>query len=284
MKRAIICILAVAAIITACEESGPDIILTEKAILTDTTYVVSTIESQQTKNVLMEEFTGVRCTNCPKGHDKAKEIHNAWGDRFIFVSFHSDFLDDPYPFDTVDMGSPEAQLLDEFLGPATAKPSSAIDRVTFPGESEVLLFIPKWSNYTDDRMSETTPVNIHVTASYDDSDKELIVSVRIHYTEAVTDDNKLSILLIENDIIAAQLDGTEIDTTYEHDEVFRAFISEIRGNSLISPDKNPGREFIKEFSFTEFGDDWKVENMAIIAYVHKDDNQKEVYQAVHADF
>ncbi len=147
---------------------------------------------------------GVQPAGRLKGHDKAKEIHTAWGNRFLFVSFHSDFLDDPYPFDTVDMGSPEAQILDEFLGPATAKPSSAIDRVLFPSESELLLFIPKWSNYTSDRMNETTPVNIHLNANFDDVSKELIVSVRLHYTEDVPEDNKISVLLIENDIIAAQ--------------------------------------------------------------------------------
>ena len=277
-------LFAIVAIIMGCEESGPDIILSEKAILTDTTYVVNTIEPKQTKNVLMEKFTGVRCQNCPRGHDKAKELENAWGNRFLYVSMHSDFLDDPYPFDTVDMGSPEAQLLDEFLGPATAKPSSSIDRVTFPAESEVLTFVPKWSNYTSDRMNETTPINIHLTATFDDSDNELIVSVRLHYNEDVPDDNKLSVLLVESGITSAQLDGTEIDTTYKHDNVFRAFVSELRGNSLIAPDKNAGREFIKEFAFTEFGDDWKTQNMSVIAYVHKNDIDKEVYHAVHADF
>ncbi|NNC96322.1 MAG: Omp28-related outer membrane protein [Chitinophagales bacterium] len=286
MKGKLLLLIPILALLfAACEESGPNIVLKDKVVLVDTTYTVATIESPQTRNTLVEEFTGVRCTNCPQGHEKAKEIHDVWGNRFLFVSYHSNFLDDPYPFSPVDMGSDEAQAMDIFLGPAPAKPAAAIDRKLFPGETALVHLLQKWSAFVQEQLdNHPTPVNIHVNTDFDPVSKELIVNVRLHYTEAVSEDNKVSIMLIENGIIAPQLDGPDIDTFYVHDEVFRAFVTETRGNQLISPDKNAGREFVKEFLFDDFGDDWNIANMEIFAFVHKNDVDKEIYHAVHADF
>src|SRR5688572_21847715 len=82
----------------SCEEIGPAIDLTEDTTA-DTTYVVTQIETPQDKNVVLEEFTGARCVNCPQGHVLLDNLENQHGERFIAISNHSEFLAEPYEGD-----------------------------------------------------------------------------------------------------------------------------------------------------------------------------------------
>ena len=41
------------------------------------------------RNVLIEDFTGQRCVNCPAATKKIEELHSQYGDRIIPVAIHS---------------------------------------------------------------------------------------------------------------------------------------------------------------------------------------------------
>ena len=41
------------------------------------------------RTVLLEEFTGQKCTNCPDAHRMVAQLINQYGDRLISVAIHS---------------------------------------------------------------------------------------------------------------------------------------------------------------------------------------------------
>ena len=81
----------------SCEEEGPAVILDEAETLSDTTYVTSTIPIAQDKVVLIEELTGVRCPNCPDGHQEVETILANNPGRVLAVAVHTPFLGQPFP-------------------------------------------------------------------------------------------------------------------------------------------------------------------------------------------
>ena len=88
----------------SCKEVGPDINLhgNQNAIL-DTTYIESPVATAEVKNVVIEEFTGVRCPNCPQGHVIIANIKAANPNRIVAVSLHPvNSLGHPYSFSTQD--------------------------------------------------------------------------------------------------------------------------------------------------------------------------------------
>ena len=71
MKKLPLLALSAAAMfwLSACEEKGPLINFEDGPVASDTTYVAAP-ETPQTKKLLVEEFTGASCTNCPAAAEK----------------------------------------------------------------------------------------------------------------------------------------------------------------------------------------------------------------------
>ncbi len=262
---------------SSCSEIGPNIDLAGNT-LTDTTYIATEIEAPQTKNILLEEFTGVRCVNCPQGHEVLDNLENQHGERFIAVSGHSRFLADPYPGDQ-DLRVEDAQALEDLLGPAIAKPSASVDRVLFPGETSLLYFTQKWAGYVNQRMSASTPVNLYVETIFNENNRQLNVTVTLHYTTNEPQDNKLTIILMEDGIITSQLGNSGIEPHYVQNRVLRKVLTSTNGLT-ITESKTPGRVVVKSFIAENLPEIWDVSEMKLIALVHRSTGTTEVLQAV----
>lgn len=264
--------------LSSCEEVGPRIDLTG-TFAADTSYVTDAVENPQVKNVLLEEFTGVRCLNCPQGHALLDNLEEQYGSRLISVSAHSEFQAEPYPGDQ-DLRTPDAQALEDFLRPILAKPSGTIDRKKFPDDSLLLVFTSKWSSYVAQQMTFTTPVNIHIKPSYHPASRELVITVTLHYTAADTPASRLTVMLLEDGIVTAQLNGSVIDSHYVQRRVLRKILPSVSGMPL-AVSRERGRVIVRSFTIT-LEQIWDAANLRLIAFVHRSQGIKEVLHAVQA--
>lgn len=264
--------------LTACKEVGPDINLgNNQNVVADTTYVESPVAAPQQKNVVIEEFTGVKCPNCPQGHQIIAGLKTQYPERVVSVSFHPiNSLGIKYPFSVYDFRSPDAQSLFDYIGQIGQEPAAGIDRKLYSGEAAILLDKSKWANYVNQQISQTPPVNILLTKSYDTSNHELTIVAEVHYTQNIAEENKLTVLLTESNMVSAQLNGSVVDTFYVHNDVMRTFITGVQGDAITGT-REAGR-VIRRVYKTILDAAWKPENMHIVAYVNEYQNSKAAYQ------
>ena len=276
-------ILTALALFPSCKEVGPDINLHGNAnVVSDTTYVESPVATPELKNVVIEEFTGVRCPNCPQGHQIIASIKAANPGRIVAVSLHPiNSLGAPYVFSVQDFKSQKAQSLFDYLVQIGLEPAAAIDRKLFSGESKILLDKSKWMAYVNQQIAQPVPVNVLLSKSYDTSSRELTMIVELHYIDSMTEANKLTVLLTESDIVTAQLDGSVVDTFYTHKDIMRDFITDVTGDA-ITQSLGAGRVIRKVYKKV-LDVTWKPENMHVAAYVHQFANSKEIYQGKEID-
>jgi len=76
-----------------CKEIGPSIDLSPIKP-SDTTFVAAP-ESATLRSVLVEEYTGVKCVNCPEGAAILKAAAEANDGRVIVIGLHSGSLTSP---------------------------------------------------------------------------------------------------------------------------------------------------------------------------------------------
>ena len=269
--------------ISSCKEVGPDINLHgNQNAIADTTYIESPVATAENKNVLVEEFTGVRCPNCPQGHVVIANIKTANPNRVLSVSLHpQNSLGHPYSFSTQDFQNTKAQNLFDYLVQIGQEPAAGIDRKLFSGESFILLDKSLWSNYVTQQLTQTTPVNLLLSKNYDSTNHELTVIAEMHYTQSITEENKLTLLLTESNIVSAQLNGWVIDTFYTHNDIMRDFITDTQGDA-ITQTREAGRVVRKVYKKV-LDAAWKPENVKILAFVGEYQNSKIVYQAKEID-
>lgn len=294
IKNISIFILAISTVfLYQCKEIDTPVILDPSQVaLFDTTYISTTPFSAFPKNVLLEEFSGVRCTNCPQGNAKTHALHTANPTRINIVTAHSKFLASPYSGD-LDLRTEDAQALAVApLGPVASKPATYINRIIFPSlANRAIPDVDTWENFVNDELDKTTPINLELETSFlDEEERKFRYKITINFAETVSDIS-LGFLLTESYIEATQLDnGTEVED-YEHEYVLRDYITSIFGE-ILTEETVANTVIIKEFEI-DLDDyeaptgnytnpiDWKIENMELVAFVR--DANDEILQSTSVE-
>lgn len=240
-------------------------------IITDTTYI-TTPEAPQTKKVLAEEFTGVSCPPCPNGHDIMKSIKTSLNDNLIVISYHILNYPQAAPVDhnghksKYDFRTEESTKIgSEIFGGISGMPTGGFDRV--PQNGELTLNTALWSNAAETSSKNVSPVNIHITSSYDTKVQKGTAIITLAYTTDVIIDQNLTVAITENGIVDAQKKNFEVIDDYNHEHVLRDIITPFRGYILpASITKLSGTVIRKVFTF-EVGSSWNLDNCNIVAFV-----------------
>lgn len=265
-------------VFSACEEVGPYINFEEEEpINPNEEVIIPPDQTNQQKVVLLEEFTGVRCPNCPAGSEFAEDLANQYKDQVIIVSIHSGAFSIPYA-NTENFKIEDGIQIENLLGKAAAYPSAAINRKLFDGENRRIIPSTKWNNYIKAELDEPAIAYLNLNAvNYESNNLQL--TTQVQFFEKLENTVKLSIMLIEDDIISPQdVDGTKVED-YVHKHVLRAMLSPFNG-VLLDLSANPDSTYQNSFSFNQFESYWDEEKMSIVAFLHGSGSDLSVLNAV----
>ena len=228
-------------------------------------------------NILLEEFTGHTCINCPTGSKIAKTIQQQYPGRVFIVAIHAgslaapDLTDDRYLYDfRTNEGT---EMYNSYSSPGL--PSGLINRTSFQG-NKVLSF-PYWNDAVLDFLTKNTSrqLDIEVSAQYNLSSNEIAASVKLNYLVSQSTQNKLSVWLLEDNFIGYQksLDDPFHIPDYQHNDVLRYSFNGAWGEIVNSSAIPAGFDFSQNYSLIiPSGKDWNVNNLRIIAFVYDDEN------------
>jgi len=273
-------VLGLIFLIGACDEVPPAIDFTIP--LTDTSYVESTLPTKQQKNVLIEEFSGVTCVNCPSGNAFVEELVDRYDGRVITATLHAGSFATPLNISNEDFEIAETAQIDATLG-VVGYPAAAVDRIQFSGDG-IPMNSPysNWEAATEEQLKKSTPVNIELTSEYDAKENYLKVRTKMTYTEDIQDNHNLSIYLLESKIIDPQLSVDApggLIKDYEHNHVVRDMLTSSSGVPVHSSSIVEGLTIIKEYEIN-LSVNWNVDNCELVAFVHKTGTDKEIIQSV----
>ena len=214
-------------------------------VLSAQNYHVST--TVQKKNVLLEEFTGVRCGYCPDGHKIAERLKTVLGERLSVVAIHCGYfavggtIEPEYRVE-------DGETLGDFLGGTYGSfPSATISRHDWEKSGSLLCHRGWWQEYTETRMEEDAPVNLWSKVVYDQPSQKMKIRVEGYFTaKEVEPVQHLNILLVQNDILGLQYGGGMADR-YPHQHMLRDAITDALGDELSGC--RPGEYFVKEYEY-----------------------------------
>lgn len=283
--------------LSACEEEIPTglNLLPERSIF-DTTYITNVLLVPQPANVLIEDFTGVKCANCPRAQLTAKNIVAANPKRVFVIGIHpgkgllNSFVS---PFKTpgddhdskYDFRTNEGADIITFLGSSGALPIGSINRTKFSGESAILIDDTKWNGYTIGLLNNNSIVNIDTFSNkglYFVEANKIRMNLKLSYTSSTIDSQYISIAIIENGLVDFQKSGSVTIEDYEHEHVLRRMVTPSTGTQLKAA-IIAGRVFETTYDYeltpTE---NWNKKNLKVLVFVHNgtNGNNKFVIQQV----
>lgn len=279
MKTNFLYLFMLAFFFASCEEE-PLPIVTEAPIppLLDTTFVTTPASTPQSKIVLFEDYTGVRCVPCPTGHAALTAIIDKYPDNVIGIAVHPGRTAFPqsFPYDDAQSGQPDlntewgAKLMAIITKP-NGIPYGTADRVLKSN------LVADWMGHADTRAALTTPVNVGVKVlNFDDATRTLRFEIEIEMTADLDEELLFSTAFTEDSIVTWQETSSGTDKNYVHNHVLRDMPN---FSEKLNPNKVPaltsGRTFVKRYDYV-LPKEWRADKLKLIAYVHR---QIEVMQA-----
>ena len=258
----------------------------------DTSYM-ATVEMAQKRVVLVEEFTGVSCSNCPQGHTVLDNIEAsnagqiaAMGIQINGFSLCDDVYSQGHNLTRHDNRTAAGtDLVTAIYGSVNNMPVAGIDRIANNGV--IATDRANWPTLVAGRIAVAPNVNVTLTSSYSTGDTSATIKVHIAYTKDVAKKQKLTVAIVEDSVIDAQEDGIVIDSNYTHMHVLRDIITAHGGSTILSgtttATKAAGQVYEQTFVY-KMNTLWVPQHCKVIAFVSDDEsNDLEVQQAAMAN-
>ncbi len=241
------------------------------------------LTSDTVRKVLLEDFTGHRCTNCPTAHKIAADLHQLYGDQLIIVAIHAGYFANPQnpPYD-YDYRTTEGTSLFNFFG-AQSTPIGMVNRTK---QTNGGFLIDKGAFATEvskqiDSLSIKPDLYIYLNPTFNQADSTLSLDTEVTFLKNMpTGKYNLCIMITESGMISPQYNnnpsiGSEPEILdYEHKHVLRGMVSPTFGDEILDGLPSLNQPIVKNYASYKFGSDWKPENCEIVAFVYYADGPK----------
>lgn len=181
------------------------------------------------RNVLIEDYTGHTCNNCPPAADKAKEIEDLNSGRVFVLAVHAggasnsfQRVQDGFPTDfTTEAGTAYSVDIPNFFG----NPSGLISRKVF--NTKLWLASGDWDGATQAILDENKlSADIQIISKYYPETGGVFVYYEVEAKEDISDELRIIVLLAEKKVISPQKmpDGSKT-SDYEHHNVLSGILT-----------------------------------------------------------
>ncbi|MBK6964862.1 MAG: Omp28 family outer membrane lipoprotein [Bacteroidales bacterium] len=240
------------------------------------------------KRVLLEDYTGHTCVNCPKAAVTAHNLKETYGDQLVLLAVHAGFFANPTASGDFiyDFRSEAGTAWDSFFGVGmVGNPNGLINRIGYPNNH--ITAPAGWGAAVGNALATGPLVDLQVINEYDATERKLCTHVKTRFITSIDRNLKLIVVLTESGIIEPQKNNdadvgvVPIIFDYVHNHVLRTAITSTWGNAVSAIGTANPESVVKTFKHI-VNEAYIVENCTVVAFVY-DDDTKEVLQAVEAD-
>lgn len=235
---------------------------------------------ENVRRVLVEEFTGHKCGNCPRAAETLHDIACSKGNQIIGLAVHVGFFAKPAaePFQD-DYRSIIGNALDSQFGNSVAGlPNGLVNRKEYNGSP--ISSNTDWETKVDEILLEPAYAKLTISNVYNADSRSLNTTVSTEILGALDAANySLAIYLVEDSIISAQTDYAADPTTiedYVHMHMLRTSLNGVWGENISSSTLTAGQSFETTGSIT-IDDEYKDQHLYIVSILSNNDT-KEVVQ------
>lgn len=245
-------------------------IKTDGGVTPDT--IVDTTKVRARMAVLIEDFTGQRCTNCPKAAEEIENLVAQYGDSLVIgVGIHSGTFGFAGNDRIVGFMTDTGNEYYNYWG-IQSQPSGVVNRR--PDQKGGGSFYTAWGTMTYNETSTLAPIALSVDNTYDEATRQLTIRTSaIGCTDKGSTKGKLQLWLTEDSIVALQSmpDGS-YNYNYMHEHVFRDAVNGTWGEDISVAE---GDTTLTTHTYT-LKDNWVAKNVSVVAFVYNDAGVQQV--------
>ena len=216
------------------------------------------LESVEVKrNILIEDFTGQFCSNCPDAHQVISDLQTLYGEHVIAVAIHAGhfgIVEGSNP-NFVGLMQPEGNTYAAHWG-VEAYPAGLINRTSG------LIKHTEWAAYARQTLTQEPQAAIKLDAEI--ANESIFIHTELQSENALS--GKLQLWITESNITAVQQNGGTLDIQYQHHHVYRAAANGLWGEGVTlaagAPTTCEHRIALRS--------NWNTENLSVVAFIYND--------------
>lgn len=230
--------------------------------------------AQVVQKVLVEEFTGHKCPNCPSAHHRLENLKDEYGDSLVIVTIHAGFFAEPSSSGdyTADFRTDVGEVLNSAYD-ISNYPSGMINRGR--DQEVTILNHETWNSAIAQQMGQEAVATIGIDYQYNEDTRLLSADFDIKFLQETEGPVMLSAYVTEDKILSPQKNNNEnigpkpdiLD--YEHNHVLRGSFNGTWGETVA----DDAIEADSQYTFSNQGfdvkEDWNAANIAIVAFLYK---------------
>jgi len=228
-----------------------------------------------TKRVLLFDFTGHTCGNCPTGHDEAKNLQAYYPGKIIVIGIHCSFfaepLNRPDSVYAADYRTPAGNELDTYYEAGNA----GLPRGVFNGIKSTISTPTAWSSKIVAELAKPALVGMSATISGGN------LKIRVTQPEASTRPLLLTVYTLRDSITSWQKDyrrsgSAQNIPNYVHKHVLRA--RPVQVPNFVSTGFKGNKQATYAITFSDNSKPWRNHAVATLS----DASSGEVFQVAEA--
>ena len=233
--------------------------------------------TQQNKNIILEEFTGIGCVWCPAGHLIGQQLHDNNPNDVFLINIHTGGYANPQGAGTDFNTSFGAAIATQSnLG---GYPAGTVNRHQFSMTQNggTAMSRSDWSSASTQLLSQPSPVNIGIQATVDIATNVLTVDVEVYYTGTqIVSTNMLNIAVVQHNVEGPQTGGQSNNPgamlpngNYNHNHMLRHLLTGQWGEYIQT--LSPGTLYSNQYTWTMpvdiAGTSLDPTNISVIAFI-----------------
>lgn len=235
------------------------------------------------QKVLIEDFTGFLCPNCPTGAAEAKRLKGIHGEQLILLAVHTgEFaIPDPMQGFTQDFRTVTGDAIAAYYQ-IVSFPNGMVSRTPYRGST--VMFYDMWEGAIDSLTNLTPEIDLQIINEYDSASRKLCTHLQARFLQVTRKQLFLAVYLMEDSIHTKQKNNNPMigsrpeiaDYTQMH--VLRKAVNSTWGSLILSAgDTMQVNDKINRSYAITLDNLWNAKHCTVVAFVY-DANSKAILQ------
>ena len=235
------------------------------------------------RKILLEEYTGHTCVNCPDGHLKASNLKTKYGDSIVIIAIHAGLFAEPEsPEFPADYRTIVGTTLNDGFG-VQGYPSGMVSRLPFASS---MVMDRSACGIAAKAIDKNDPAAaIQLALQYDGAEQKACVASKVTFLKNIAEEVKLAIYMIEDNIISPQKNAfasigeVPIIHNYQHNHMLRASLNSPWGETVSQSSAEANQTLLKVHGFSFEGKGFNPQNCSFVAVLYN----AETYEVIQTE-
>jgi predicted RNA-binding Zn-ribbon protein involved in translation (DUF1610 family) len=237
-----------------------------------------TSTTSHVRKILVEDYTGHNCPNCPGAGVIAEDIKSLYGNKVVLLTVHAGWFANPacgvaggHP--AIDFQTTAGTDYDTFFGiSALGNPNGMINRISVGGSQ--VISPSSWTSIVDTMVTKDPDAYIEITNSYNPTTRALDITLESEFLNAANGTYKLCVLIKEDNIHSWQQNNdagigtTPIIADYTHHNVLRMAVNGSWGDTLATGVIPAATSVVKNYNVASLNSSWDDSNCSVVAFIY----------------